>query len=86
VVRYVFSPVRPTTLRHAAGTLTLHKHCRTTGGSAANVMKGLSKISNGQLRCSFLGMAGMDDTAEEYREQMAAYGVRPLLLVRGPGT
>jgi len=37
------------------------------GGSAANVLKGISNISRGGVQCKFAGMVGDDDTGKQYR-------------------
>ena len=58
----------------------LHE-CRVSGGSAANVVKGLANISAGQVHCKFVGMIGADAVGAEYTLQLRQQGVQPLLLV-----
>jgi sugar/nucleoside kinase (ribokinase family) len=52
------------------------------GGSAANVLKGLARVSGGELACRLLGMVGADEAGALYTEQLRRQGVEPMLLVR----
>ncbi|KAF5842805.1 carbohydrate kinase-like protein [Dunaliella salina] len=64
------------------------KHSKLTsgpGGSAANVMKGVANISQGQLLCKFAGMIGDDETGQQYKSKLASEHVEPLLLVSSSG-
>ena len=58
---------------------------RVPGGSAANVMKGLAGLGQGNLKVAFVGMVGTDEVGAEYQASIAAKGVRPLLLEAGSG-
>ena len=53
---------------------------RIPGGSAANVMKGLSGIMGSAIDAQFIGMVGQDGTGDEYATRLEAKGVSQVLL------
>jgi hypothetical protein len=68
-----------------AATAPLAPPTRVPGGSAANVLKGLARLSGGDLACQLLGMVGADDAGALYTEQLRCHGVEPVLLVGARG-
>lgn len=58
---------------------------RVPGGSAANVLKGLARVSGGDLSCKLLGMVGADDAGALYTQQLRCQGVEPMLLTSTSG-
>lgn len=71
-----------------------HALRRSSGGSAANVMKCLAGLSgcgeggsDGGVRCvRFVGMVGHDAAGEEYCQRLTESGVEPHLLRPLPGS
>jgi sugar/nucleoside kinase (ribokinase family) len=54
---------------------------RIPGGSAANVMKGLSGIMGpSAVEAHFIGMVGKDNTGKEYASRLEATGAKQMLL------
>ena len=60
--------------------------CRVSGGSAANVVKGVAGLAGGsstalQVQAAFVGMLGRDQAGAEYRGKLEGAGVDTSLLL-----